>query len=43
VALNPKNSEPEPALAVLSAFSQPFNSGDGLMPILLACGKLALS
>lgn len=43
VVLNPKNSEPESALAVLSAFSQPFNSGDGITPILIACGKLALS
>jgi hypothetical protein len=31
------------ALEVLDCFSEPFNSGDGLAPLLIACGKLTLS
>lgn len=31
------------ALEVLSHFAEPFNSGDGLTPLVLACGRIALS
>lgn len=31
------------ALEVLSHFADPFNSGDGLTPLVLACGRVALS
>ncbi len=31
------------AIQVLDAFSMPFNSGDGVAPLLIACGKVALS
>ena len=43
VALNEKSpSKAETALAVLEAFSTPFNSADQISPIVLACGRLAL-
>lgn len=32
-----------PAIEVLDAFSTPFNSGDGITPLIIACGKIALS
>lgn len=32
----------EDAFAILEAFSQPFNSFDGMSPLVLACGKLVL-
>lgn len=31
------------AIEVLDAFSTPFNSGDGVTPLIIACGKVALS
>jgi len=34
--------ESEKALAILEEFSKPFNSADGLSPIVLACSRLAL-
>lgn len=36
------NRDAESAFAVLEAFSQPFNSSDGISPLVLACGKLSL-
>jgi DNA polymerase-3 subunit gamma/tau len=42
VLLNAKGRDAESAFAILEAFSQPFNSGDGLSPLVLACGRLAL-
>lgn len=38
----PKESVAGPALEVLDAFSVPFNSYDGVTPLLLACAKLRL-
>lgn len=34
------SDDPEGALAVLSEFSTPFNSSDGISPLVLACGRL---
>lgn len=38
-----KESVAGAALEVLDAFSEPFNSHDGLAPLLIVCGKLTLS
>ena len=38
VALGSK--KPEQALAILEAFSKPFNPYDGISPLVLACGQL---
>jgi len=35
-----KGGNDKNAFGVLSAFSQPFNSGDGISPLVLACGKI---
>ncbi len=37
-----KDDVAQSALAVLDAFSVPFNSSDGLTPLVLACGRLTL-
>jgi DNA polymerase III gamma/tau subunit len=37
-----KQAVAQSALAVLDAFSTPFNSSDGLTPLVLACGRLTL-
>jgi hypothetical protein len=29
-------------LDILEAFSHPFNSGDGISPLVIACGKIAV-
>ena len=43
VMLEPKNRKGmELAFDVLKAFSEPFNSFDGITPLVLACGKLVL-
>lgn len=43
VALNtPKEAAAGKALEVLDAFSTPFNSSDGITPVLLACARLTL-
>ena len=43
VVLNGKGKDSESAFAVLDAFSEPFNSADGVSPLVLACGRLALA
>lgn len=42
VILSPKTKSPKRAFAILEEFSQPFNSFDGLSPLVLACGRLLL-
>lgn len=42
VVLNPKAKDVTHAFAILEAFSEPFNSFDGLSPLVLACGRLIL-
>lgn len=43
VLLNAKDERRAgPLLAILDAFGKPFNSGDGISPVLLACGSLTL-
>jgi DNA polymerase III subunit gamma/tau len=37
-----KKSDTEAAFAILEAFSQPFNSFDGMSPLVLACGRLVM-
>lgn len=44
VILEPKGKvSSEQALAILEAFSEPFNPADGISPIVLACGRLVFS
>lgn len=44
VVLNAKNEDSAGAcLEILDCFSQPFNSADGISPLVLACGKAVLS
>lgn len=40
VVLNGKGKDSESAFAILDVFSQPFNSADGVSPLVLACGRL---
>jgi DNA polymerase III gamma/tau subunit len=42
VILSPKGGNPTKAFAVLEEFSTPFNSFDGMSPLVLACGRLLL-
>jgi hypothetical protein len=43
VCLEPKDSKSaEHAFAILEEFSKPFNSFDGMSPLVLACGRLIL-
>lgn len=37
-----KRTDVEKCFAILEAFSQPFHSGDGVSPLILACGRLLL-
>ena len=43
VAINGKGRDVEVALAVLEAFSKPFNTSDGISSVVLACGELVFS
>jgi DNA polymerase III subunit gamma/tau len=44
VVLEPKNAKgAENAFAILEAFAEPFNSADGISPLVLACGRLVFA
>jgi hypothetical protein len=43
VLMEPKGKVSLRAFAILEEFSQPFNSYDGMSPLVLACGRLLLA